>query len=51
MPEQKQVIAFSHREVAEALVRYQGLREGAWGLYAADAAEVFAQAEARDAKP
>lgn len=32
MAEQKQIV-FTHREVAEALVRYYGLKEGLWGLY------------------
>jgi len=32
MPETKQ-IAFSHREVAEALIRYNDLHEGLWGIY------------------
>jgi hypothetical protein len=32
MPETK-TIAFSHKEVAEALVRYNDLHEGLWGLY------------------
>jgi hypothetical protein len=32
MPETKQV-TFSHREVAEALIRYHDIHEGLWGLY------------------
>lgn len=32
MAEQRQ-IAFTHKEVSEALVRYYGLEEGLWGLY------------------
>jgi hypothetical protein len=32
MAEAKTVV-FSHREIAEMLVRHQGLREGIWGLY------------------
>ena len=32
MPETKQ-IAFSHREVAEALIRFNDLHEGLWGIY------------------
>ncbi|MEI6531173.1 MAG: hypothetical protein WCN99_06790 [bacterium] len=32
MPETKQ-LTFSHQEIAEALIRYAGLKEGLWGLY------------------
>jgi len=32
MPETKN-ITFSHKEVAEALIRYNNLHEGLWGLY------------------
>jgi len=32
MPETKQ-IAFSHKEVAEALIRSGNIHEGLWGLY------------------
>jgi len=32
MPEMKQV-TFSHKEVAEALIRYNDIHEGLWGLY------------------
>ncbi len=32
MPETRQII-FSNQEVAEALVKKQGLHEGLWGLY------------------
>ena len=32
MAEAKQYI-FSYREVAEALVKKQGIREGVWGIY------------------
>jgi hypothetical protein len=32
MPETK-TIAFSHKEIAEALVQYHDLHEGLWGLY------------------
>ena len=32
MAEAKQYI-FSYREVAEALVKKQGIREGIWGIY------------------
>ncbi len=32
MPETKQ-ITFSHKEVAEALIKHAGLDEGIWGLY------------------
>lgn len=32
MPETK-TIAFSHKEIAEALIRYHDLHEGLWGLY------------------
>lgn len=32
MPEMKQVV-FSHKEVAEALIRYNDIHEGLWGLY------------------
>jgi hypothetical protein len=32
MPEMKQV-TFSHKEVAEALIRYHDIHEGLWGLY------------------
>jgi|ERR1700674_2262363 len=33
MAEETRQIAFTHKEVAEVLVRHQGLREGIWGLY------------------
>jgi hypothetical protein len=32
MPETK-TIGFSHKEVVEALIRYNDLHEGLWGLY------------------
>lgn len=32
MPQIKQV-TFSHKEVAEALIRYNDIHEGLWGLY------------------
>jgi len=32
MPEMKQM-TFSHKEVAEALIRYGNIHEGLWGLY------------------
>ena len=32
MPEMKQV-TFTHKEVAEALIRYNDIHEGLWGLY------------------
>lgn len=32
MPETTQ-IAFSHKEVVEALLRKQGIHEGIWGIY------------------
>lgn len=32
MPEARQII-FSYRELAEALVKQQGIHEGLWGLY------------------
>jgi hypothetical protein len=32
MPEVKQIV-FSHREVAEALIRKHDLHEGLWGIY------------------
>ena len=32
MPETKQ-ITFTHKEVAEALIKHAGLSEGLWGLY------------------
>jgi hypothetical protein len=32
MPETKS-IAFTHKEVVEALIRYNDLHEGLWGLY------------------
>jgi hypothetical protein len=27
------VVAFAHRELAEILIRHQGIREGLWGVY------------------
>jgi hypothetical protein len=32
MPETK-TITFSHKEIAEALIKYHDLHEGLWGLY------------------
>ena len=32
MAETKQIV-FTHREVAEAFIRYHGIHEGLWGLY------------------
>ena len=32
MPETKS-ITFTHKEVVEALIRYNDLHEGLWGLY------------------
>ena len=33
MPEASQIVTFSHREIAEALIRFHGLHEGLWGIY------------------
>ncbi len=33
MPEARQII-FSYQEIAEALVKEQGIHEGLWGIYA-----------------
>jgi hypothetical protein len=33
MPEEKKIIAFSSKEIAERLVREHGLKSGHWGLY------------------
>ncbi len=34
MPEEKpKPITFTHKEIAEALVKYAGLKEGRWGIY------------------
>jgi hypothetical protein len=32
MPETKNIV-FSHKEVVEALIRYNNIHEGLWGLY------------------
>ena len=32
MPETKQIV-FTHKEVAEALIRHSDIHEGLWGLY------------------
>ena len=32
MPETKNIV-FSHKEVVEALIRYNDIHEGLWGLY------------------
>jgi hypothetical protein len=32
MPETKSII-FTHKEVAEALIKQQGIHEGLWGIY------------------
>lgn len=33
MAETSQQYLFTHKEVAEALIKQQGLQEGTWGLY------------------
>ena len=33
MPESSQIVTFSHKEIAEALVKYHGVHEGLWGIY------------------
>lgn len=33
MAEEISQVAFTHKEVAEVLVRHHGLKEGIWGLY------------------
>ena len=33
MPEARQIV-FSYQEIAEALIKQQGIHEGLWGIYA-----------------
>jgi hypothetical protein len=33
MPEEKKIIAFSSKEIAERLIREQGITSGHWGLF------------------
>jgi hypothetical protein len=33
MAEAKTTYVFKHKEIAEALVKHQGLHEGIWGIY------------------